>query len=151
MNGALPAEQAHLLVIDDDQRLRDLLRRYLVENVFRVTTAGDAAEARAKLQSMEFDLLIVDVMMPGETGLELTESLRKTNPVPILLLTAMAEASNRIDGLERGADDYLTKPFEPRELVLRIRNILSRVVPAAAPTPPAPVVEELYLGTMRFD
>ncbi|HLI21747.1 MAG TPA: response regulator, partial [Stellaceae bacterium] len=102
-----PAE-AHLLVIDDDERLRDLLRRYLVESGFRVTTAGDAAEARVKLQSLAFDLLIVDVMMPGENGLQLTESLRQTSAVPILLLTAMAEASNRIDGLERGADDYLT-------------------------------------------
>src|ERR1700761_2347139 len=151
MNGALPAEQAHLLVIDDDQRLRDLLRRYLVESGFRVTTAGDAAEARTKLSSMEFDLLIVDVMMPGETGLELTESLRQTNAVPILLLTAMAEAGDRIDGLERGADDYLTKPFEPRELVLRIRHILARVAPAAAPAPAAPAVEELLLGHLRFD
>ena len=145
MNGD-PAE-AHLLVIDDDSRLRDLLRRYLAESGFRVTTAGDAAEARLKLQSIAFDLLIVDVMMPGESGLALTESLRQTNDVPILLLTAMAEPDSRIDGLERGADDYLTKPFEPRELVLRIRNILQRVPPAA----PAPVVEELQLGSLRFD
>ena len=143
MNGD-PAE-AHLLVIDDDSRLRDLLRRYLVESGFRVTTAGDAAEARQKLASLAFDLLIVDVMMPGESGLALTESLRQTSDVPILLLTAMAETENRIDGLERGADDYVTKPFEPRELVLRIRNILQRVVPVAAPVPPAPIVEELQL------
>ena len=141
-----PAE-AHLLVIDDDARLRDLLRRYLVEAGFRVTTASDAADARQKLQSLAFDLLIVDVMMPGESGLELTERLRQTNTVPILLLTAMAEPVNRIDGLERGADDYLTKPFEPRELVLRIRNILARAVP---PAPPAPI-EELRLGALRFD
>jgi two-component system phosphate regulon response regulator OmpR len=146
MNGD-PAE-AHLLVIDDDSRLRDLLRRYLVESGFRVTTAGDAAEARLKLQSIAFDLLIVDVMMPGESGLALTESLRQTSAVPILLLTAMAEPENRIDGLERGADDYLTKPFEPRELVLRIRNILQRVV---SPAPSAPIAEELLLGTLRFD
>jgi two-component system phosphate regulon response regulator OmpR len=142
-----PAE-AHLLVIDDDARLRDLLCRYLVESGFRVTTAGDAAEARLKLQSLAFDLLIVDVMMPGESGLALTESLRQTNAVPILLLTAMAEAENRIDGLERGADDYLTKPFEPRELVLRIRNILQRV---AASVPPPPALAELRLGGLRFD
>src|ERR1700722_4605966 len=96
------AAEAHLLVIDDDERLRDLLRRYLVESGFRVTTAGDAAEARLKLQSLAFDLLIVDVMMPGESGLDLTESLRQSSAVPILLLTAMAEASNRIDGLQRG-------------------------------------------------
>jgi two-component system phosphate regulon response regulator OmpR len=146
MNGD-PAE-AHLLVIDDDSRLRDLLRRYLVESGFRVTTAGDAAEARLKLQSIAFDLLIVDVMMPGESGLALTESLRQTSAVPILLLTAMAEPESRIEGLERGADDYVTKPFEPRELVLRIRNILQRVAPQEAA---APVVEELLLGHLRFD
>jgi two-component system, OmpR family, phosphate regulon response regulator OmpR len=146
MNG--DTAEAHLLVIDDDARLRDLLRRYLVESGFRVTTAGDAAEARLKLASLAFDLLIVDVMMPGESGLALTESLRQTSAVPILLLTAMAEPENRIDGLERGADDYLTKPFEPRELVLRIRNILQRVVsPAAA----AAIAEELLLGNLRFD
>ncbi|HEY3918723.1 MAG TPA: response regulator transcription factor [Stellaceae bacterium] len=148
MNGATSGDsaEAHLLVIDDDERLRDLLRRYLVESGFRVTTAGDAAEARVKLQSLAFDLLIVDVMMPGESGLDLTESLRQSSAVPILLLTAMAEPENRIDGLERGADDYLTKPFEPRELVLRIRNILQRVIAA----PPA-AAEELRLGGLRFD
>jgi len=146
MNG--DTAEAHLLVIDDDARLRDLLRRYLVESGFRVTTAGDAAEARQKLASLAFDLLIVDVMMPGESGLALTESLRQTSAVPILLLTAMAEPENRIDGLERGADDYLTKPFEPRELVLRIRNILQRIAP---PAPAAPAAEELLLGTLRFD
>jgi two-component system, OmpR family, phosphate regulon response regulator OmpR len=147
MNG--DTAEAHLLVIDDDARLRDLLRRYLVESGFRVTTAGDAAEARLKLASLAFDLLIVDVMMPGESGLALTESLRQTSAVPILLLTAMAEPENRIDGLERGADDYLTKPFEPRELVLRIRNILQRVVSPAAAA--AAVAEELLLGNLRFD
>lgn len=147
MSGALndEKEEAHLLVVDDDARLRDLLRRYLVESGFRVTTAGDAQEARGRLQSIAFDLLIIDVMMPGENGLQLTESLRQTNAVPILLLTAMAEAANRIDGLERGADDYLTKPFEPRELVLRIRNILQRA--AQAPEQ----VSELRLGVYRLD
>lgn len=137
--------EAHLLVVDDDSRLRDLLRRYLVESGFRVTTAADAAEARAKLQSLAFDLLILDVMMPGEDGLALTESLRKDSAVPILLLTAMAEPEKRIDGLERGADDYLTKPFEPRELVLRIRNILQRVAQ------PPENGQELRLGSCRFD
>ena len=137
--------EGHLLVVDDDSRLRDLLRRYLVESGFRVTTAADAGDARAKLQSLAFDLLILDVMMPGENGLALTESLRQTSAVPILLLTAMAEPEKRIDGLERGADDYLTKPFEPRELVLRIRNILQRV----AQQPER--VEELRLGSCRFD
>jgi two-component system, OmpR family, phosphate regulon response regulator OmpR len=147
MKGTVNGDGAdgHLLVVDDDSRLRDLLRRYLVESGFRVTTAADAADARAKLQSLSFDLLILDVMMPGEDGLALTESLRQTSAVPILLLTAMAEPEKRIDGLERGADDYLTKPFEPRELVLRIRNILQR----AAQQPER--VEELRLGTCRFD
>jgi len=116
----------HLLVVDDDLRLRELLRRYLTGEGFRVTTASDAAEARAKLQSFAFDLLIVDVMMPGEDGLALTASLRAARGIPILLLTAMAEPRNRIEGLERGADDYVVKPFEPRELILRIRNILQR-------------------------
>jgi len=147
MNGAVTADgaEAHLLVVDDDARLRDLLRRYLVESGFRVTTAADAAEARARLQSLAFDLLILDVMMPGEDGLALTESLRQTSAVPIMLLTAMAESDKRIDGLERGADDYLTKPFEPRELVLRIRNILQRVAQ------PPERAEELRLGACRFD
>jgi two-component system phosphate regulon response regulator OmpR len=147
MSGASPdtREEAHLLVVDDDARLRDLLRRYLVESGFRVTVAADAQEARARLQSMAFDLLIIDVMMPGEDGLALTESLRQGSAVPILLLTAMAEPEKRIDGLERGADDYLTKPFEPRELVLRIRNILQRV----QQTPER--VEELRLGACRLD
>ena len=147
MNGASPdaREEAHILVVDDDARLRDLLRRYLVESGFRVTVAADAQEARARLQSLAFDLLIIDVMMPGEDGLALTESLRQGSVVPILLLTAMAEPEKRIDGLERGADDYLTKPFEPRELVLRIRNILQRV----QQTPER--VEELRLGACRLD
>jgi two-component system, OmpR family, phosphate regulon response regulator OmpR len=144
--GADGAEAPHLLVVDDDVRLRDLLRRYLVESGFRVTAAADAIEARARLQSLAFDLLIIDVMMPGEDGLALTESLRQSTQVPILLLTAMAEPSNRIDGLERGADDYLTKPFEPRELVLRIRNILQRV-----PSAPADRVDELRFGGCRLD
>src|SRR5579871_2559511 len=105
MNGASPdaREEAHLLVVDDDARLRDLLRRYLVESGFRVTVAADAAEARLRLESLAFDLLIIDVMMPGEDGFQLTESLRQGSTVPILLLTAMAEPEKRIDGLERGA------------------------------------------------
>jgi two-component system phosphate regulon response regulator OmpR len=116
----------HILVVDDDRRLRDLLSRYLAENGFRVTTAENATQARARLAGLAFDLLVLDVMMPGESGLELTESLRVNNPVPILMLTAMGEAEDRIAGLERGADDYLAKPFEPRELVLRLRGILAR-------------------------
>ncbi|HUK57622.1 MAG TPA: response regulator transcription factor [Stellaceae bacterium] len=121
------APEQHLLVVDDDSRLRELLRRFLTGEGFRVTTAVDAAEARAKLESFDFDLLVVDVMMPGENGYDFTKSLRETSRIPILMLTAMAEPKNRIAGLERGADDYVVKPFEPRELVLRIRNILQRV------------------------
>jgi two-component system, OmpR family, phosphate regulon response regulator OmpR len=121
------APERHLLVVDDDSRLRELLRRFLTGEGFRVTTAVDAAEARLKLESFAFDLLVVDVMMPGEDGYEFTKSLRAASRIPILMLTAMAEPQNRIAGLERGADDYVVKPFEPRELVLRIRNILQRV------------------------
>jgi len=122
-------DTAHLLVIDDDTRLRNLLQRYLSEQGFRVTTAADAADARAKLKSLTFDLLIVDIMMPGESGLSLTRTLRGQSDVPILLLTAMSETGDRIEGLSSGADDYLSKPFEPQELVLRINAILRRVRP----------------------
>lgn len=118
--------QPHILVIDDDKRLRDLIGRYLTEQGYRVTTAVDAADARAKLAGITFDLLVVDIMMPGENGLDLTRALREKTLVPILLLTAMGEATDRISGLETGADDYLVKPFEPRELVLRINAILKR-------------------------
>ena len=120
------ADQPHILVVDDDKRLRELLRKYLSEQGFRVTIAADAADARHKLQSLAFDLLVLDIMMPGESGLDLTQALRKDSDVPILMLTAMGEPDDRISGLERGADDYLSKPFEPRELVLRIRTILKR-------------------------
>jgi two-component system phosphate regulon response regulator OmpR len=137
--------EPHLLVVDDDARLRGLLRRYLSDNGFRVTTAGDAGEARASLASFAFDLLVLDVMMPGESGLDLTRSLRRESAVPVLLLTAMAEPEDRVNGLERGADDFLAKPFEPRELVLRIRNILSR-----RPVPDEPA-REVGFGGFRFD
>ncbi|MEQ8252567.1 MAG: response regulator transcription factor [Oceanibaculum nanhaiense] len=144
----MSAAPPHILVVDDDGRLRDLLRRYLTENGFRVSTAADAAEARAKLESLAFDLLVLDVMMPGESGLDLTQDLRRTGVVPILLLTAMAETEDRIIGLERGADDYLSKPFEPRELLLRIRTILRRINGAApARAAGAPVL----LGGLLFD
>ena len=123
---AIADNAAHLLVVDDDTRIRALLNRYLVENGFRVTVAADAAEARRKLEGMEFDLIILDVMMPGETGLSLTRSLKDIRKVPIILLTALAETSARIEGLEAGADDYVSKPFDPRELLLRINNILRR-------------------------
>jgi len=118
--------EPHLLVVDDDARLRELLRRYLSDSGFRVTAAADATEARSNLASFSFDLVVLDVMMPGENGLELTRALWKEGRVPVLLLTAMAEPEDRVNGLEQGADDYLSKPFEPRELVLRIRNLLQR-------------------------
>jgi two-component system phosphate regulon response regulator OmpR len=141
---ALPKEPPHILVVDDDTRLRELLGKYLFDNGFRVTTAEDAAAARAQLRSFAFDLIILDVMMPGESGMELTVSLRGQNQVPILLLTARTESSDRIAGLECGADDYLTKPFEPHELVLRARAILRRV-PKEKKTP-----EEVRFGAFRF-
>ena len=116
----------HILVIDDDERLRILLRRFLEESGFRVTDACNASEARKILAGIAFDLLVVDIMMPGETGLEFLTDIRKENPVPALFLTAMSDTENRIEGLEVGADDYMSKPFEPRELVLRIKRILQR-------------------------
>mgnify|MGYP000129660959 CR=1 FL=1 len=121
-------DAAHILVIDDDRRIRELIKRYLSEHGYRISTAENANEARTALANLTFDLLIVDVMMPGESGLELTSSLRhSTNPdVPILMLTAKTETDDRISGLESGADDYLGKPFEPRELLLRISTILRR-------------------------
>ena len=138
-------EMPHILVVDDDRRLRELLHKYLSENGFRVTTAENAASARAKLLSLAFDLIVLDVMMPGENGLDLTAALRPQSGVPILLLTARGEAEDRIEGLERGADDYLAKPFEPRELVLRIRTILSRIVP------PVEAPGTIRLGECSFD
>lgn len=141
----MTADQTHVLVVDDDERLRELLRRYLADNGFLVSTAGDAKDARAKLAALDFDLIVMDVMMPGESGLDLTRSLRRVMATPILLLTAMGETENRITGLECGADDYLSKPFEPRELVLRINNIMRRVGPA--PTAAGPV----RMGEHMFD
>jgi two-component system phosphate regulon response regulator OmpR len=122
----LPDDAAHLLVIDDDTRIRTLLSQYLAENGYRITTAANAAEARRILAGVDFDLLIVDVMMPGESGLSLTKALREIKDIPILMLTALSETDHRIAGLEAGADDYLPKPFEPRELLLRIGSILRR-------------------------
>ena len=120
------SDHAHILVIDDDDRLRDLLRRFLEESGFRVTDARDAEEARQFMAGTRFDLLVIDVMMPGETGIEFLANLRANDDVPALFLTAMGETENRIDGLEAGADDYIAKPFEPRELILRIQRILTR-------------------------
>ncbi|MCX5495178.1 response regulator [Kaistia dalseonensis] len=142
----LADDAPHLLVIDDDQRIRTLLSRYLTDNGFRVDVAANAAEARSRLAGMTFDLLVLDVMMPGESGVELLRSLRQSMDVPILMLTARAEIEHRIIGLEGGADDYLGKPFEPRELVLRINAILKRGAPAA----PAPLIEQLRFGPFTF-
>lgn len=121
------ADQPHILVVDDDDRLRDLLTRYLGENGFNVSAARDAVEARSSLAGLQFDLIVLDVLMPGEKGVDLARSLRDDGSrVPILLLTALSEPADRIAGLEAGVDDYLAKPFEPRELVLRIEAILRR-------------------------
>ena len=125
---AISDDAAHLLIVDDDTRIRALLNRYLMEKGFRVTAAADGAEARRKLEGLDFDLIIMDVMMPGESGIALTSSLRAIKNIPIIMLTALAEADSRIAGLEAGADDYLPKPFDPRELVLRVNNILRRIV-----------------------
>ena len=138
----------HLLIVDDDERIRTLIARYLKNNGFLVTTARDAAHARRILSGLDFDLIVLDVMMPGESGLELTRALRAERTTPILMLTAKGEGSDRIEGLEAGADDYLPKPFEPKELLLRINAILRRV-------PDAPVegaaVTALRLGPLRWE
>jgi len=118
--------EAHILVVDDDDGIRDLLRQYLTENNYLITTANSAEEAKEKISIIKFDLIILDIMMPGKTGLEFTLENKNIINTPILLLTAKGEANERIEGLEVGADDYLPKPFEPKELVLRIRNILNK-------------------------
>jgi two-component system phosphate regulon response regulator OmpR len=140
----MESEQPHVLVVDDDRRLRDLLRRFLADNGFRVTVAADAREARATMGNLAFDAIVLDVMMPGESGLNLAADLRKRFETPILMLTAMGESEDRIAGFEHGADDYLVKPFEPRELVLRLRSLLRRAARLAAPA------DELRLGVFRF-
>ncbi len=114
----------HILIVDDDDRIRDLLKDYLINNNYIVSTAGNAEEAKEKLKYIKFDILILDVMMPGQSGYELTEEIKKTIQVPVILLTAKGEVENRIKGLELGADDYIGKPFEPKELLLRIKNII---------------------------
>jgi len=148
MIAALPlADDApHLLVVDDDRRIRDLLSRFLSTEGYRVTTADTAAEARAKLKHLSFDLLVLDVMMPGENGFDFAKSLRTESTVPILMLTARDAAESRIKGLEMGADDYLSKPFEPRELSLRIANILKRTQPPA----PQQAAEQVSFGPFIF-
>ena len=148
--GAATADAPQVLVVDDDARLRALLQRFLTEQGFRVSAAGDAAAARKALSSMEFDLLVLDVMMPGESGLDLTDSLRRAGKdVPILMLTARGAPDDRVAGFESGVDDYLPKPFDPRELALRIRTILKR---AAMPAPaPAATVHSVQIGLHWFD
>lgn len=141
----LEDDAAHILVVDDDSRIRDLLTRYLSEQGFRVSMAADALEARRKLKGLSFDLLVVDVMMPGENGTDFTRHIRTELDVPVLMLTALGETDARIKGLEAGADDYLAKPFDPRELVLRINSILKRVRVEA---PPA--VEQVLFGPYTF-
>ena len=139
---------AHILIVDDDERIRSLLQKFLIRNSLWVTTARDAQHARRLLKGLEFDLLVLDVMMPGEDGLTLTTALREITTTPILLLTAKAETGERIMGFEAGADDYLTKPFEPKELVLRINAILRRV-PVDTPVNATP--KTLQLGDVRYD
>ncbi len=139
---------AHLLIVDDDERIRGLLQKFLMRSGFIVTVARDAAQARRILAGLEFDLIVLDVMMPGEDGVTLTRDLRTRLTTPILLLTARGEASNRIEGLEAGADDYLVKPFEPKELLLRINAILRRV-PQVRPV--EPVRQVIHLGAVRYD
>jgi len=149
----LPDDAPHLLVVDDDRRIRDLLSRFLAGEGYRVSTAETAADARSRLKGLSFDLLILDVMMPGESGFDLAKAIRGDSNVPILMLTARDAAESRIKGLEMGADDYLSKPFEPRELSLRIANILKRAQPAA-PQPVesvrfGPFVYHLARGELR--
>jgi two-component system, OmpR family, phosphate regulon response regulator OmpR len=151
MTSARPAPETlhdnapHVLLVDDDQKIRDLLSRYLNENGFRVTPAADAASARAALRGLSFDIILLDVMMPGESGLDLARDLKKTRPIPICMLTARCESDHRIEGLEAGVDDYIPKPFEPRELLLRLRNILRRGDPSSTGSR-----EEIRMGPFTF-
>ena len=129
----------HILVVDDDDRIRELVKEYLEEKKFLVTSAKDAFDAKKKLEIIKFDIIILDIMMPGKSGLDLTKEIKENNPIPIILLTAKGETQNRIEGLELGADDYLGKPFNPKELLLRIKNILSKVQ--------KPILsDEIYIG-----
>ena len=144
----MSADDAHLLIVDDDARIRSLLQKFLMRAGFLVTTARDAAHARRVLAGLEFDLIVLDVMMSGEGGVALCRDLRRTITTPIMLLTARGETMDRITGLEAGADDYLVKPFEPKELLLRINAILRRV-PAAEPVAILPKV--LHMGPVRYD
>jgi two-component system phosphate regulon response regulator OmpR len=135
---------AHILIVDDDQRIRDLLARYLFERGYRVSTATDVASARAAMRGLTFDLVILDVMMPGESGLALARELKAFSNIPICMLTAKAETEERIEGLEAGVDDYVAKPFEPRELLLRLQNILRRGQGSSGPR------DEVKMGDFIF-
>ena len=139
---------SHLLIVDDDERIRTLLQKFLIRNGFLVSAARDSAHARRILSGLDFDLIILDVMMPGEDGISLTKEVRKNSDTPILLLTAKGETQDRILGLEAGADDYLAKPFEPKELLLRLNAILRRV-PAQDEAAPLPKV--MHLGQVHYD
>jgi len=139
--------EAHLLIVDDDERIRALLQKFLVRHGFWVSNARDAAHARRLLAGLDFDLIVMDVMMPGEDGINLTRSLRETLTTPILLLTAKGDTQDRIVGLEAGADDYLAKPFEPKELLLRINAILRRVPAAVEEVAP----KVMHLGDKHYD
>jgi len=137
-------KKIHILVVDDDDRIRDLVKEYLVENNFLVTTAKDVPDAKKKLEIIKFDILVLDIMMPGESGLSLTKEVKKSNLTPIILLTAKGETKERIEGLEVGADDYLGKPFDPKELLLRIKNILNKIQ--------VPILqEEIYIGNAQIN
>jgi two-component system, OmpR family, phosphate regulon response regulator OmpR len=141
----LPDDARHVLVVDDDHRIRELLVNYLHNNGYRVTAAGDTASARSAMRGLSFDVLILDVMLPDGSGLDLARELRRDSNVPILMLTAMAEKGDRVAGLETGVDDYITKPFEPRELLLRINNILRRYDPKEGSR------EEVRMGPILFN
>jgi two-component system phosphate regulon response regulator OmpR len=146
MAEGMPSEAArHILVVDDDNRLRRLLQRYLTEHGYHVTTAGDANEAKASLKNFAFDLMVLDVMLPGQNGISLTSELRRAADLPILLLTALGETDDRVNGLAAGADDYLVNPFDPRELLLRIAPIRRRAAP------PVPAPGPLRFGRFTFD
>lgn len=140
----LPDHAPHVLVVDDDHKIRDLLARYLAANGFRVTTTDGAAAARSAMRGLTFDIILLDVMMPGESGLDLARDLKLSTAVPVCMLTAQAEPDDRIEGWEAGVDDYISKPFEPRELVLRLRNILRRAQPLG------PALEEVRMGAYVF-
>ena len=140
----LPDNAAHILLVDDDQRILDLLTRVLKENGFRVTPAADVPSARSAMRSISFDLVLLDVMMPGTSGLEFARELKAQSPLPICMLTARSETEEKIEGLEAGVDDYLTKPFEPRELILRLKNLLRRGRPSTGP------IEAVRMGDLVF-